>query len=130
MRSLIRLASFVVVGGLAAAVHLGMVILLVGTFRWPPLAANVGGWMVAFIVSFLGQWQLTFRTRRAPAWQAARRFLAISGTGFAANECAYALLLHWSRLPYDVTLAGVLLAVAVMTYLLSSHWAFGRSPPP
>ena len=130
MRSLIRIASFMVVGGLAAAVHLAMVIMLVRSFGWPPLAANVGGWMVAFTVSFLGQWQLTFRARRAPAWQAARRFLAISCAGFVANESAYALLLRSGRLPYDVTLAGVLVAVAVMTYLVSSRWAFDRSTPP
>src|SRR5438874_2415108 len=81
-------------------------------------AANVAGWVVAFTVSFLGQWQLTFRARRAPAWQAARRFLAISFVGFAANECAYALLLQVSRLRYDIILAGVLVVTAVMTYLL------------
>jgi putative flippase GtrA len=130
MEPLIRLARFVLVGCLAAAVHLGVVILLVSSFGWPPLSANVAGWMLAFAVSFLGQWQFTFRARRAAAWTAARRFFVISLTGFAANECAYAVLLHWSRLPYDLVLAGVLVATAVMTYLLSSHWAFGRTPPP
>jgi putative flippase GtrA len=130
MRALIRLASFGLVGCVAAAVHLGTVVLLVGSFHWPPLGANVAGWIVAFVVSFLGQWRFTFRARRAAPWPAARRFFVISCTGFAANELAYAVLLHWSRLPYDLVLAGVLVATAVMTYVLSSRWAFGRIPPP
>lgn len=130
MRAVTRLACFVAVGCAAAAVHLGVVIALVTGGGLPPLAANVGGWMVAFVVSFLGHWQLTFRAQRAPWWRSARRFFLISLAGFAANECAYALLLRWSRLPFDAALACVLMAIAVMTYFLSSRWAFGRIPPP
>lgn len=123
-----RLASFVAVGCTAAAVHFAVVVLLVTHAGLPPLAANVGGWLVAFVVSFLGQWQLTFRAHGAPALQALRRFLVLSLVGFATNEAAYAVLLHVSVLPYDVLLAAVLVGVAVMTYLLSSRWAFRGSP--
>jgi putative flippase GtrA len=130
VKALARTACFVVVGCAAAAVHLGVVIVLVETAGWRPLSANVAGWLVAFIVSFSGHWSLTFRARQAPWWRAARRFFGVSLAGFAANESAYALLLHWNRLPYDVVLAGVLVATAVMTYLLSSRWAFRRSPQP
>lgn len=124
----LRLASFVAVGSAAAAVHFGVVVLLVSGAGVPPLAANVLGWLVAFIVSFLGQWQLTFRAHGAPWLRALRRFFVLSLTGFAINESAYALLLHFSHLPYDVLLALVLLGVAVMTYLLGSRWAFRGSP--
>jgi len=56
------------------------------------------------------------------------RFFALSLAGFALNETGYALLLRWTALPYDLALACVLLAVAVMTYLLGSSWAFRRTP--
>ena len=128
MTTLARLAWFIAVGCTAAAVHFGVVVALVEWAGLQPLLANVGGWLVAFIVSFCGQWLLTFRGSGAPWRQALRRFFLISLGGFSANEAAYALLLHFSALPYDLSLALVLVAVAVMTYLLSSRWAFRGSP--
>ena len=129
MRAALRLASFVAVGCTAAAVHFGVVVLLVSRAGALPLAANVGGWLVAFVVSFLGQWGLTFRARTAPVWRSIGRYFAVSLLGFAINESAYALLLHFSSMSYDVLLAAVLVGVALMTYLLSSKWAFRGSPP-
>ena len=128
MSTFVKLGWFVAVGCAAAAVHFGVVVALVSGLGLPPLAANVGGWLVAFVVSFLGQWQLTFRAHGAPWPRALRRFFLLSLSGFAINEGSYALLLHFSRLPYDVLLAVVLLGVAVMTYLLGSRWAFRGNP--
>jgi putative flippase GtrA len=124
MRTLVRLARFVAVGCTAAAVHFGVVVLLVESLGLGPLAANVAGWLVAFVVSFSGQWLLTFRGRGAPWQQALRRFFVVSLAGFLANEALYALLLRISTVRYDLLLAMVLVVVAVMTYLLSSRWAF------
>lgn len=128
-KTLWRLASFVLVGCTAAAVHFSTVVLLVEFGRLKPVMANVGGWLVAFVVSFLGQSLLTFRSRGTPWLQALPRFFAISALGFAANESAYILLLNVTLLRYDVLLALVLVGVAVITYLLSSLWAFRGSPP-
>lgn len=123
-----RVVRFIAVGCVAAAVHLGVVMLLVGGMGWPPLAANVLGWLVAFTFSFAGHWLLTFRSQQAPWWRAARRFFAVSAAGFGVNELAYALLLRFSGVRYDILLAFVLVAVAVMTYLVSSRWAFLGNP--
>jgi putative flippase GtrA len=120
----LRVASFIAVGCVAAAVHLGVVVALVGGAGQLPLAANIVGWLVAFGVSFSGHWLLTFRAQQAPLWRAVRRFFSISAAGFAANELAYAVLLKWSTWRYDIALAIILVAVAVITYLLSSRWAF------
>jgi putative flippase GtrA len=127
MTTLARLSWFVAVGCTAAAVHFGVVVALVELLALPALLANVAGWAVAFIVSFCGQWLLTFRGMGAPWQQALRRFFLVSLGGFAANEAAYALLLHFSTLRYDLLLGVVLVGVAVMTYLLSSRWAFRGS---
>jgi putative flippase GtrA len=125
-----RIAWFVAVGCAAATVHLGTVMLLVSQLHWPPLVANVAGWMVAFCVSFSGHWHLTFPRSGAPLVRAARRFLMVSATGFAINEAMYAVLLHFTGTAwYAVVLFFVLLAVAVMTYLLSSRWAFRGTGP-
>lgn len=114
-------------GCLAAAVHWGVVVALVDGAHWHPLRANVIGWLVAFTVSFTGHDRLTFRGHGVAPGRAAARFFVVSAGAFGANEAAYALLLHWSGLRYDLALAAVLLAVAVLTYLMSRHWAFLRT---
>jgi putative flippase GtrA len=124
-----RLFWFVATGCVAAAVHFGVVIGLVSRFGLPPLLANVAGWVVALGVSFVGHWRLSFADQAAPPGRSARRFVLVSALGFAINETAYALLLG-SGAGYRIALAAVLLGVAVITYLLSRHWAFLGSPAP
>jgi putative flippase GtrA len=125
-----RIAWFIFVGCAAAAVHLGTVVLLVSGFGWLPLVANVVAWLVAFCVSFSGHWHLTFPHSGAPMVRAIKRFFLISLTGFVINEAMYAVLLHFTGTQwYAVVLFFVLLAVAVMTYLLSSRWAFRGTGP-
>jgi putative flippase GtrA len=125
-----RVAWFLIVGTAAAAVHWGVVVLLVRHGGWRPLMANVVGWLVAFMVSFSGHHRLTFRDHGGSIGSSAARFFLVSAGGFTINEVAYALLMHWSGLRYDLLLAGVLVAVAGLTYLLSRHWVFLRSPAP
>lgn len=122
-----RIGWFIVVGGAAAAVHLGCVVALVSRFGAPPLAANVAGWLIAFGVSFAGHHRLSFRGHGTGLGGAAGRFFLVSAAGFGVNEIAYALLLRWSGLRYDLGLALVLAAVAAATYVLSRRWAFLRS---
>jgi putative flippase GtrA len=124
MTHLHRVPCFVAVGCTAAAVHFSVVLLLVACAAVAPLAANVAGWFIAFIASFLGQWRFTFRGQAAPAWPALRRYFVLSLGGFAVNEAVYAALLRWTRVRYDLLLAAVLLGVAFFTYVLSSRWAF------
>ena len=122
-----RIVFFIAVGCLAAAVHWTVVVWLVGHGAWRPLVANVLGWLVAFGVSFVGHHRLTFGDHGATLAFVVPRFLAVSAGGFLVNEAAYASLLHWSSLRYDLVLAVVLVGVAVATYLLSRHWAFPGS---
>jgi len=119
-----RWLVFVLVGSAAAAVHWGVVLALVHGWRAAPLLANVAGWCVAFVVSFAGHRWGTFASRQAPVARAVRRFVIVSLGGLALNETAYALLLHFTPLRFDVALVLVLLAVAIVTYQLGRHWAF------
>lgn len=119
---------FIITGCAAAAVHLGVVMGLVGGAGLAPLLANGLGWLVAFGVSFTGHQCWTFAHQGAHWRQALPRFLALSALGFGINEGAYALALHFLPWRYDVLLAGVLVLVAVGTYVLSKLWAFrGRT---
>jgi putative flippase GtrA len=120
-----RIAWFIAVGCTAAGVHLLTVMALVSLLGWAPLGAHVVAWLIAFCVSFAGHWHLPFPRSGAPLARAALRFMAISFTGFAINESMYAVLLHLAGTHrYAVILVFVLLAVAFMTWVLSSRWAF------
>lgn len=120
---------FVVVGGAAALVHFGVVVMAVREFALAPLVANVLAWCVAFTVSYAGHRRLSFRAQAAPVRRSALRFAAVSLAGLGVNETAYALLLHLTPLRFDLALAVVLAAVAVVTYWLGRHWAFAGTPP-
>lgn len=122
-----QLFWFVLTGASAAAVHLGVVALLVQRFGWAPAPANVAGFAVAFWVSFAGHYRLTFRGYGAHWAAAALRFAAVAVAGFTANQLAYVWLL--ARTPpqwYLAVLAAVLLAVAAATFVLSRGWAFAH----
>jgi putative flippase GtrA len=121
-----RLAWFLVVGAGAAAGHWLMVVALVSSLGMRPLVANVLGWLVAFVFSFLGHYCLTFRDQVAPLLRSALRFFGVSALGFSVNQCLYAITLALGQ-RYDWALFFVMLAVAVMTYFLSRRWAFLRN---
>ncbi|MBI5255470.1 MAG: GtrA family protein [Burkholderiales bacterium] len=123
-----RVLRFILVGGLAAAVHWLAVVLLVSRWGWPPVLANVPAWAVALGVSFAGHHRWTFGGHGAAPGRAFGRFFVVSAAAFCLNEAAYALLLHWSRMHYGLLLALVLAGVAALTYLANRHWAFLRTP--
>jgi putative flippase GtrA len=56
-----QLSLFVLVGIGASIVHWLVVVALVSQASWAPLVANVIGWLIAFVVSFTGHYQLTTR---------------------------------------------------------------------
>ena len=98
------------------------------TRRRVPLVANLVGWLVAFAVSFIGHYRLTFRHSRIPWTIAIRRFFLVSAAGFLVNESAYAWLLHATAVRYDVLLALILIGLAVLTFVVSRLWAFRHKP--
>lgn len=116
--------QFVLVGGCAAATHLAVVALLVQATQMAPLVANVLAFLVAFVVSYNGHALLTFASARARGWGVVARYFAVASLSFVANELLYAIALDWLHWHYLWSLAGVLVLVAVATFVLSKFWAF------
>lgn len=119
-----QIGWFVATGCAAALTHWLTAVLCVRELGLAPLLANLVGWLVAFGVSFLGHYHLTFRRQRRPWQAAALRFFLVSALGFAINELAYAYLLHATAIRYDVLLAFILAGVAILTFILGRFWAF------
>ena len=122
-----QIAIFIAVGIAAAITHFTVVLAVVETLALHPLAANVIGFGIAFLVSFGGHSRWTFPTRREQLATARDRFFLVALAGFAINQAAYAGALHiFGRDYYLPILATVILSVAGATFLLAKLWAFAQ----
>ncbi len=124
LRRLPQGLQFVLVGAAAAATHLAVMGLLVGWAGMAPLAANVLAFLVAFAVSYNGHALLTFSASNSRGRAAMARYFAVACLSFAANEVLYFVALHILHWHYFWSQAGVLVLVAVCTFVLSKFWAF------
>jgi len=121
-----ELQAFIVVGSSAAAVHFCVVLLLVQLLHWHPLLANVLAFLIAFQVSYWGHRFWTFADTVLSHQQSLIRFFLVSCVSFALNEVMYYFLLHYTPLPYWLSLAIVLVLVAAITFISSRLWAFKK----
>jgi putative flippase GtrA len=119
---------FVLVGASAALTHMAvftLVLLLVPTL-WPELV-NVAGFLVAFLVSFVGHRRLSFQDADTSLLQSFVRFAATAVAGFVTNEAVFIALFRVFGLPTWLALIGGIVVSAVQTFVLSRFWAFRRS---
>lgn len=114
---------FAVVGIAATLIHavVGLILLRAGV---APLLANPLGFVVAFLVSFLGHHFWSFRHHGTGMRYAALRFVPVAVLGFLISEMLLGLLLPLIQGTIALPLA--LLCAAGITFLLSRHWAFAR----
>lgn len=124
LQQLPQAIQFIGVGGAAAATHLAVVFALVQGLEMQPLAANVLAFLVAFVVSYNGHAWLTFASAQPRGWSVVGKYFAVACLSFVVNEMLYWLALHWLHWHYFWSLLGVLVLVAVGTFVLSKFWAF------
>lgn len=118
---------FLVTGASAALTHMGVFALLqhLHPALWPE-TANALGFVVAFVVSFVGHRWLSFKGTSTPMTQSLRRFGVTALAGFACNELVFMLLTRhygWFAL---LALFVALVVASAQTFMLSRFWAFQR----
>jgi putative flippase GtrA len=120
--------KFGIVGMLATATHVGLMIVLVEWFGWRPLIANFGAFAVAFFVSFLGHYRWTFADQSSAgpnSWRGAlARFLVVSFTGLALNSLAVFLVVDLLHVSYVYALAIMVSVVPATLFVIGKFWAF------
>jgi putative flippase GtrA len=120
---LLRLSRFAVVGILATSTHVGVVWLLIGHLAVRPLLANLLAFLVAFGVSFIGQYRWTFRSTRD--WRSALwRFLVTALLGFAMNNILLVALLEAGLVSQELSAVLAVGVIPLVTYTLSRLWVF------
>ena len=120
-----QIIKFILVGSVAALIHLTLLHLLVTYGFSEPLMANAVSFIFAFFASYLGQSLWTFNHKQHNHRSAAFRFLTTQlACSFILNQGLYALLLEFTTLNYLVASVIVLVTVPFVTFSLSKYWAF------
>ena len=120
----LRLAlRFLTVGGLATGLHMGVSLGLALLGGAPEQTANLGAFLCAMGVSFLGNYHWTFASTRSYA-RSLPRFLIVACTGFAASAVLIDLLAGVPGLAAPARLILGALAIPAITFLASRIWVY------
>ena len=131
---------FLVVGASAALVHFLVLISIVNLTAITPVWANVFAFLVAFVVSFLGHFYLTFKSsvskygNHQPSGShknsndplsALGKWFGSSAIGFMVNQGLFVLGLRSFGEQYYILIWLIVTAIiTVMTFALGKFWAF------
>jgi putative flippase GtrA len=114
---------FLGIGGIAALVHVGLVLCFVTFFNLHPLLANGFAFLIAFQISFFGHKNLTFALLLDKKILRLPHFFMVATSAGLINEGLYFLLLHYTRINYLLGLILVLGLVSGYSFILSRFWA-------
>lgn len=124
---------FLVVGACAALVHFLVLVSIVSFTSITPAWANTMAFLVAFSVSFLGHFYLTFSQSNSSSkyqpWHQSLPFLgkwfASSVAGFIANQALFLFGLNLFGERYYILVWLIVTGViTIMTFTLGKFWAF------
>ena len=129
-----QLIKFLIMGSLAALVHFLVLYMAVSFFAIKPIWANVIAFLIAFVVSFIGHLNVTFKTLNDQAGLNAQpatitprllKWFASSVAGFAVNQSLFVLGISWLGNQYYLIVWFIVTAiVTVLSFLLGKLWAF------
>ena len=141
---------FLTVGASAALVHFSVLVSIVNFTSVTPEWANVGAFLIAFVVSFFGHFYLTFKqsntshetNQNSPHFKsntikkisenhkskylsALIKWFSSSTVGFIANQSLFVLGLRSFGEQYYILIWLIVTAIiTVMTFALGKFWAF------
>lgn len=115
-----RIVRFVVVGGAATLVHVGVALLSLHAMGAAPHVANLCGFLVAVVFSYTMHSRVTFRHEGASALP---RFSVVALGGFLVSSGAVSAFLALG-LPEGVAVPLAALVVPVASYLANRFWVF------
>jgi len=122
-KEILYASRFGLVGIMATLIHMTVVWFLVSFYPLPVLASNLIAFLVAFSVSFSGNYYWTFRANCSLKKALTRLFL-ISGSAFLVNSFLLSWLLDrgfFSPTVSAITAVGI---IPVITFVSSRLWVF------
>lgn len=123
LRDLRRLVRYVIAGGTAAAVHLGVLTLLVELAAMRPVIASAVGFLCGFVVSYLLQRGWVFATDLRHGLTLPR-FVVVIGLGLAINSAVLWIGTEYLEHHYALVQLAAFAIVPLNNYVLNSLWTF------
>ena len=117
-----QFSTFVAVGVLATATHYLCALGLIEGVDANVYLGNLGGYLAAVGVSFLGHSWLTFRQPLSRA--ALQRFVPASLSTLATSQLVLWALQAGTSLPPRLTMALAVLVSVVQSYLINRWWVY------
>jgi putative flippase GtrA len=121
-----RLVRYGVSGGLSAATHFGVGLVLADGLHVAPVVASTAGFVASIAVSYVLQKAWVFRSAATHA-VAGSKFLAVTACAFALNTLVLWLGTEVLHGPYPAVQATSLVLIPVLNYSLNSRWTFRPS---
>lgn len=118
-----QLVRFGIVGVTAASINFSVVVFLVQNFSYPPLLANVFGFLVSFQMSYWGHRLWTFNATAALHRVAFPKLALVQIGNFCGSEYLYYIFLSYG-ISYQIGLLCVLCIMPIFTFLTSKLWVF------
>jgi putative flippase GtrA len=121
-----RVVKFGMVGVLATLVHYGTAMALVSLRFTDLVAANVFGWLVALLVSWLGHRHFTFA--KAEFKSASRLLFALVSLTAIAVSSAIAHLVELWNVPPSIGLLVAIAVIPAVTFIGHRFLVFRKTP--
>ena len=113
-------------GGVATAVHYGVLLVLVELANMPAAPSAVTGALCGAVAAYALNRCVTFTSSTASHEQALPRFMLIAAVGAALNGVLVWGGVHWLGSHYLVAQALATLLVLGLTFRLNRSWTFAR----
>jgi putative flippase GtrA len=127
VRSLtLQYLKFGVVGIGATLVHAVVFAILVERLGQDPMMANMGGYAVAVVISYFGNFRWTFGASR-PEVTDFLKFCLVTVVGFAINSAAVWVIMERQNLTYPYVLPVFLGVTPVVVFTINRVWTFRRT---
>lgn len=119
-----RAVRYALVGLGNGVVFSGTTAFAVSFLRMSPVLASALGYLCSVPLSFFGHRSFTFRSQNA--WQGeAGRFVLVHSCCLAASVLIMGVITGMG-LPYYLGLAGAVMLIPIMNFLVSNFWVFAK----
>lgn len=121
-----QIIRFGVIGAAATVVHMSVAFVLYYGLDFAPLMANPIAFLIAWCVSYTGQFKWTFKDSGAQHKSSAPKFFAVSVLSLVLSQIVVWFTAQYLGLPFYLAMICVVLSVPIVTFLLSKFWVFRR----
>jgi putative flippase GtrA len=122
-----QFARYLLVGGLGALTHLGVLAVCVEQLGQNPIVGTSAGFICALLLQYTLNHRWTFRSTRSHA-SSLWRYVIVSLSGFALNTGLMAALINYLHVWYFTAQLSVIIVAPISNFILNRYWAFGVGP--